>query len=369
MNIGIENEKERSNQYIVLPGQTPEGEYILGILVKRSYDVMQGKICKRAGTDKKLIPGDIYYDDPMNSTVKYESDFIPFKVATDVVLNGKAYAPKDEMTKTLTASLIINKTRKNILIIGDRVCLYQGKKEPIFTEPQPFKTMDIKYELAYGGIDIYSDLKNSYPYPRNHLGRGFVISRDKKAIENIALPNIEDPNDLITPERLICGDFKEWERQPLPQGFGWYSKYWQPRASFAGVMPADRSLDQQLRKIYAKVLTPEHRKLYEQNQLPDMDFRFFNGAAMGLALPFLSGYEEIKTINLSSEGELFFKLPGNRPDIALDIGLGIQEPPIVLQTVLIRMDDRQVDLVWRAAASYPGPDWLQEMKKMEVMIQ
>jgi len=33
------------------------------------------------------------------------------------------------------------------------------------------------------------------------------------------------------------------------------------------------------------------------------------------------------------------------------------------------MEDRQVDLVWRGAVPYPGPDWLPKMKKMEVLIQ
>ena len=49
--------------------------------------------------------------------------------------------------------------------------------------------------------------------------------------------------------------------------------------------------------------------------------------------------------------------------------MGVQEPTVVLHTVQIRMEERQVDLVWRAAADYPGPDWLQEMKTMEVLIQ
>jgi hypothetical protein len=33
---------------------------------------------------------------------------------------------------------------------------------------------------------------------------------------------------------------------------------------------------------------------------------------------------------------------------------------------MLRMDDLQVDLVWRGAVPYPGPDWLPQMRKMEV---
>ena len=83
----------RKAQSIVLPGQAPEGQYILSVLLKRTYDIVPGGRCARAEQDKKLIPGDVHYDDPMNSSVKYETDFIPFKLATDVVINCKAYAP------------------------------------------------------------------------------------------------------------------------------------------------------------------------------------------------------------------------------------------------------------------------------------
>lgn len=360
---------EREIQKVVLPGQTPEGEYILSVLVKRSYDIHPGKPCMRAEFDQKLISGDVHYEDPLNSSVKFESDFVPYKIATDVVFNGSAYAPKGEPTDALTASIIVGQFRKDIKVIGDRICLYQQSRDPLFTDPVPFTNMEIRYERAYGGVDIYSDPKVPCVYQRNHLGRGFVVGRDKKAIDNLALPNIEDPNDLLTTSRLSTGHFKDWERQPMPQGFGWFAKFWRPRATFAGVMPADRAVEQELRTAYASLIPPEQRKLYEQTKLPDMDFRFFNGASSGLSLPFLSGNEEIRLINLSPEGEFIFQLPGEQPYIGLDIGMGTQESAVVLHTVMIRMEDRQVDLVWRSAMPYPGPDWLPEMKKMEVLIQ
>jgi hypothetical protein len=359
---------ERKIQKIVLPGQTPEGQYVLSVLLKRSYDILSGERCKRAESDQKLFPGDVHYGDPMNSTVKFESDFIPYKIATDIALNGKAYVPNEGSAQSLTASLIVGSFRKDILVIGDRVCHHRLLFGTEFTDPKPFTTMEIRYERAYGGVDIHSDPNVPCMYPRNHLGRGFVIGKSKSVIDNLALPNIEDPNDLLTPDRISTGHFMNWERQPIPQGFGWFSKCWQPRASLAGVMPADRPVEQELRKAYALVVPPEQRDLYEQTQLPDMDFRFFNGASLGLSLPFLSGNEEIRAINLAPEGEIFFQLPGERPKIGLDIGTGVQEPEVFLHTVMIRMEDRQVDLVWRGAVPYPGPDWLTDMKKMDVLI-
>ncbi len=361
--------EERRAQKIVLPGQTPEGQYILSILVKRSYKIISGKQCIRADVDQKLISGDIHYRDPMNSSVKFETDYIPFKIATDVVLNGKAYAPKGKPVEVIDVSLTIGPYRKELRVFGDRVCRYREKGDPLFTDPIPFETMEICYERAYGGVDIYSNPDMPCAYARNHLGRGFAISNNRKVIENLPLPNIEDPKDLLTPERICIGHFMYWERQPIPQGFGWFSKYWQPRASYAGVMPADRKIEEELRKAYTKLIPPEQMDLYERTQLRDMDFRFFNGASPGLALPFLTGEEEVHLINLSPEGELSFRLPGDRPIIGLDIGMGLYEPEAFLHTVMIRLEDREVDMVWRGAVPYPGPDWLPQMRKMEVWIQ
>jgi hypothetical protein len=133
-------------------------------------------------------------------------------------------------------------------------------------------------------------------------------------------------------------------------------------------MPDQRALEQQLRKMYAGILPPGQRAVYEQAKSPDMDFRFFNGASPGLVLPFLSGDEPVVLVNLDPQGKTEFVLPGERPRIGLDIGQGAQEPRVVLHTVMIRMDQRQVDLVWRGAVSYAGLDSLPKLKKIEALV-
>jgi len=364
----MQDDAKRQVQKVVLPGQSPEGQHILSVLVKRTYEIAPGGICQRAMADTRLIAGDVHYDDPMNSPVKSESDFVPFKLATDVVVNGTAYAPGGRPADSFTASVQIGPMRKDILVIGDRVCRFRDGGPPAFTDPEPFTFMEVRYDRAYGGIDIYSDPKLPCPYGRNPLGRGFVIANTKRAVDNMALPNLEDPQEPLTPERLCVGHFIHWERQPMPQGFGWFPKHWQPRASLAGIMPADRAAEQELRKAYALVVSPQHRELYAQTKLPDMDFRFFNGASPGLALPFLRGEEHIRLVNLTPDGDMSFRLPGKHPKIAVDIGDGIQEPSVVLHTMVIHTGTRQADLVWRGAVPYRGPDWLPQMRKMEVFV-
>jgi hypothetical protein len=353
---------------VVLPGQTPDGGYILSVLVKRTFDIVPNGECTLANEDRPLLPGDVFWDDPMNSSVRFESDFIPFREATDVVFNGVVYAPGGAATQACSASVRIDDTSKTLFVVGDRVARYADGAVPLFTDPVPFTVMELRYERAYGGIDVYSDTRTPYPYPRNPLGRGFVIHNGPKSVEQLALPNLEDPEALLTPETLCLGEYQTWEARPMPVGFGWFPKTWLPRALLAGIMPADRPVERELREAYSKLLPADQREAYLKNGIRDMDFRFFNGASAGLAMPFLRGGEWVTTENLTPGGQLRFQLPTGRPRLGLDVGDGVHEPNVVLHTVMVHLEERQVDLVWRGAIPYRGPDWLPEMKRMDLII-
>lgn len=354
--------------HTVLPGQTPQGEPILSVLLKRSYDIVPGAACTRAAVDQPLVPGDLFWDSPMNSSVRHESDFVPFKLGTDVVLNGQVHAPGGRPVPACWATFQVADRLKRLWVQGDRVARHVPDAAPGFTEPEPFETMPLRYERAYGGTDVHSDRRAACAYPRNPTGRGFAVANTPQSVDGLPLPNIEDPNDLLTPERLCAGEFSRWTGQPAPAGLGWTGKTWMGRCQFAGVMPGDRATEQEMRHAYAQLVPADQREAYLQLGLPDMDFRFFQGASPGLSLPFLQGGEWVATENLSPEGVLRFALPGEQPAIGLDIGAGEQRPPVVLHTVMIRMEERQLDLVWRAAVPYPGRDWLPRMRRMVVVV-
>ena len=195
------------------------------------------------------------------------------------------------------------------------------------------------------------------------------MANTRKPVDGLELPNLEDPAALLNPRQLCLGEYSRWEKQPFPAGLGWFPKTWYPRALLAGIMPADRPVEQELRAAYGKLLPPDQRAQYLKHGLPDMNFKFFNGASPGLALPFLKGGEQVVTENLSPEGALRFQLPADTPHVGLDIGQGVQEPPVVLHTVMIRMEDRQVDMLWRGAVPYPGPDWFPQMQKMDLTVR
>jgi len=83
-----------------------------------------------------------------------------------------------------------------------------------------------------------------------------------------------------------------------------------------------------------------------------------------LAVPDLSGDEPVRLLNLTPDGMTRFRLPGERPTIVADIGMGERAPPVLLHTVVIRPTRGLVDLVWRASLNYPGADWLPHMRRL-----
>ena len=353
---------------IVLPGQSPEGAYILSVLLKRTFEILPGRVCQPAPEDRALLPADVFWDAPNNSSVRFETDFIPYKPGTDVVLNGTVYAPGGAPTTACDVMLSVGGRMRTIVAIGDRKAAFNDGGTPRFTDPTPFTTMDLRYERAYGGTDVYSDPAAALAFPPNPLGRGFVIKNTADALDGLPLPNMEDPTAFLTPEQLCVGDYRQWTTRALPAGFGWVPKTWLPRAQLVGVLPRDRAVEQELRKTYAQLLPPDQREPYMKHGFRDMDFAFFNGASPGFVFESLAPGEAVATENLAPEGQLVFRLPKLTPRLGLDIGSGLELPEVALHTVMIDMDARLVDLVWRAAVPYRGPDWLPKMQKMDVLV-
>jgi hypothetical protein len=196
-----------------------------------------------------------------------------------------------------------------------------------------------------------------------------VLRNVKEAVEDLPLPNIEDPRDLLTPERLFIEEPDRWHLQPLPQGFGWRQRTWYPRSALLGAYPA--FLD-------AGVVTPEERMgllpknhvaLAKQSRLRPMEARFANGASFGMIFASFKGDEPVVLGRMTPGGMLKFSLPGDTPKIGLDLGRGMQPLEAQLHTVSIRPDDLELDLIWRGAQVYPGYNWLSKMSKLEVDVQ
>lgn len=357
---------EYAEQFTVVSGKSDTGASIFSVLVKRTYDIVPNQRASRSNRVNPLIKIDEYFDrgDPEWATVKYETDLVPYKVATDLVVIGKAYAPLGKPAAQSDVSVEIVGIKKTIRVSGDRHCVYRANGSPKFTEPIPFTEMELRYERAYGGKDTTSNPDIPFFYPRNTMGTGVVIKNTPVTVDGLNLPNIEAPDDLLTPERVVLGEPERWNEQPLPTGFGWFQRTWYPRCSFVGAMPGYVNIDTPLREEKLGLVPKGQIALSKQFKLPSFDVRFNNGASLGLVFPHFAGTETFRLTNLTPTGLLNFQLPGEMPHVVLDIGLGENELKPVLHSVCVRLEEMQVDLVWRGALEYPGIDWLPEMKRM-----
>ena len=263
-----------------IPCMGPEGKTVLTIIVKGTFDIIPNEPAAVASEQTPVVFGDEFYNEKDGGSVKFESDVAPFKPRSDIVLVGRACVPEGALVRALDVSLRVGRVRKTIRVYGDRQwqCLSRLLPDSI-SKPQPFATMDLVYERAFGGIDI----EGGRFFKQNLIGCGFIAKKSTKTLDGASLPNLEDPNHLI----------RSWKDHPKPVGFGFYGRAWMPRAGFLG------TYDERWRK--------------ERSPDPPEDFRFdyYNGAHPDLQVNgYLNGNEEVELVNLTPNGTIRFQPPG-----------------------------------------------------------
>lgn len=270
--------------------------------------------------EKQVPPtlADEYWGEPEVSSIKYASDIHLTKPSTDVVLVGRAWVPQQQQASQLDVRLAVAEKQKTLRIFGNR-----NWKNSSISAPQPFQSMPIVYEYAFGGKhEVDPEKEQILAEGRNPIGRGFRGKRTNRELEDTPLPNVEDPRCLVT----SVGD-KAW-----PAGFAFVSPAWLPRRSFAG------TYDEAWQKQRAPYL-PE-----------DFDPRFFNAAHPDFTFErHLQGGEPVMLDNLSPNGPLRFALPVCRLEARVKVAGQMETPPLNLETVLIEPEFNRLCLTWRGA--------------------
>jgi hypothetical protein len=354
----------------IVPGRCRNRDGLFSVLVKRSYGFRHGCVAERLERDAPLRLIDRYYDDggPEHSVVEHENEVSPLKAATDVVVVGRAHAPAGEATPAMVAGLRIGEHEKRVQVIGDRQCHWRDGAAPHYSDPEPFVEMPIRYDRAYGGRDERSDPDQPFFYPRNDRGRGLALRNLREVVQDLPLPNIEDPDDLLLPERVVIDDPRHWSDQPLPQGLGWRQRTWYPRSALMGDVPAYLEAGRATTEERMQLLPPNHVALAKQMKLPPFDAQFANGASFGLVLDDVKGDEAVALRGLSALGALDFALPGDTPQIALDLGQGPQPLATKIHIISIRPDDLQLDIVWRGSLVFGAYSKLASIRRLEATV-
>jgi len=306
---------------------------------------------------------------------RIDDDLALYKARTDVVVHGSAWAKATGRCRHMVVRVEIPEARasKRIAVFGDRRAIVRGGAVA-FTEPLPFERMPIAWHRAYGGVwvatgsatksgpvdssvDSHVDLATllhrpadgGLAYPRNPVGCGWVVGRNVTDGE-IVLPNLEDPTHLLAPASLVVGRPADWAARPMPQSFGWVDPGWFPRCVHLGVLPAVQDITS-LEELRLGVLT--RRSLRQARTLERGAVDFWNGAAAGLATPWLRGGETLDTHGLGPEGRMLVRLPLPPSSTRARLCGRTAEVTWRMHTACADLDARLLAVMWRAELPVP----------------
>lgn len=295
----------------------PDGVDTLFAIVKGTFTL--GERLTVAEEQVPVTMESVFRGDPASTSLVAPSDVSLAKTSTDVVILGDACAPRGRPARTMDVSVSIGPVNATVRVVGNRVWASDGVTYGT-TAPEPFETMPLVWERAFGGRDE-SD-RGPREEPRNPVGTGFRAGDGREPIEGTALPNIEDPRDPIT----------SWKHRPTPVCFGPILPHWEPRRSYGG------TYDEEWQKERAPYLPS------------DFDPRFLQVAPPPLIAPSpLNGGESVELIGFQPHGLMQFSLPAVRPRVVFQLKVRAEERPAMLDTVIIEPTARRLQLVWRAA--------------------
>jgi hypothetical protein len=301
-----------------------EGREVLTLIAKATYEIpSQGTALALAPAQEPLVLASTHHGEPGRSSLRYASDAVTEKLATDVVLLGHAWADRG-LAPEVDVTLEVGPIQKQVRVFGDRTWRrLLGAMKP--SSPRPFRRMPLVYERAFGGVDTSSSSPEEHiEEPENPVGVGFVRPVPGRDYEGLRLPNIEDPAALL----------QEPIDRRRPMGFGFVAPSWAPRRIQAG------TFDEAWRAARFPRLPANFNRRHHNAAPLDQQAR-----------PLLEGGEPAKVIGASERGTLRFTLPVCR--LRGRYQLRRSEAVAVamrLDTVVIDTDAHRVAIVYRGGA-------------------
>lgn len=253
-----------------------------------------------------------------------DGEHAPIKENADLLILGQAYAPENRPVGRMPVEIRLGDFRNRLMVFGDR----HWTRQFVLSRPQPFLSMPIVYDNAYGGDARHLD-EIQAPYPPNPLGKGFVVLEED--VEGVPLPNIEDPDELI----------QNWKDQPTPGGFAPLPRF----SSLRGLRGARVDLEQKQTTI---------EPLY------------FNSAHPKMMLPELPLGAEGEVQGMTREGVWRFKLPELYISVVVSLGGATSRFLMRPDTLCLMPDDKRFFLLLRHAFVYP---FIPEQKRVTHLIK
>jgi len=286
----------------------------LTVIVKGTFDLVPDGSAVIAKQQLPLCGDEPFADsDPASGSIRYESDLVEYKQATDLLLVGSCHAPEGRPVRSCKVTFRVGDTGHTLRVTGDREWITRGLlRRRDVSDARPFASMPLRYEQAYGGPG----------YAQNPVGKGASAGE---------LPNIEDLADPVTSPKST----------PAPAGFSPLNRCWRDRTSKIG------SYDE----TYVKARWPREPE--------DFDRACCNAAPPALqARRFLRGDEEILLENLHPDRPNYScALPGKQARCFLQDDESFREITLRLDTLWIDAEAEQLVLVWRGSTEVSSNEY------------
>lgn len=358
----------------------PQGRPRVGLVLKRTYVFQDGGGCELADEDRQedVSLEEEVYDElapPRVSPVRLDNDTMAFRPRTDLVLQGNAYTYFSGV-HTTHVSLRVGAFERSIRVYGERRVVRGPDGALRFTSPEPFDRIPLRYDRAYGGVDVTAfrrhpapkmlrelaqaapgipvDTDTPFHYARNPCGRGFLIEEDEESLAAVEVPNLEFPFDWITPERLAAKSIDGWIGAPLPACMDWQSCLWFPRIAYLGAAPFPPNYAGPVRETELGWAAADIARIQPATQRLDLPLRpeFTQAASAGMSVDRVSPGEMVELRNLHPVYPFCaFRLPDEVPLAHMECRAGewtALEPR--LNAVVIRPEEDEVVMIWCASA-------------------
>lgn len=356
--------------------------------LKRSYHINHGGL-RLNEEAPELIEDPIVEDFCMLE----ESDFFPKQSFIDVAIKGTLYTPQGQPRTTMDTAVVVQDRKVALKLYGQRRLEYENARWR-FSSPEPFTSIPLSWEEAYGGHDALGDVEgdlcgldqlgeqtgrdlshmNLSRYRRNPKGKGFILKL-KPEHEGILLPRVEFAHSPIQVDHLSAGSAINWHFMPSPACFDWIHFHWFPRSQFM------------VEKLFGKV-----DALLPQRPLPEYDFgfsredlfqrmaahdlirhpRMFNAAHPALQIPNTKKPVEITLYHVSpDQQELNFKVPYKEPTIKLKNPgeRKTYKSKASLSQIRINLEERTLTTTWHALIHTRNPVSDENHEKIEYDVQ
>ncbi len=315
-------ELRNKTPYAVLPGwvRDREGSEVWLVAVRATYEIAPDGTLALAREQDPVCLAPKYKGKPAESTLVYDSDLMPPKPTTDILLHGHAYAPKGVPSPFIDVLMKVGPVSKILRAYGDRywrVGIFGLK----LSDPESAAKVPLSYEYAYGGWDRnYPEEKDYRWFGRNPLGRGFA--EESEHLAGYRAPNLEDPRHPVT----------SWKDRPAPAGFGPIPCHWEPRRKWGGTY--DEKWEKERQPLLPKDFDERYYQSAPEDQWPPKPLR---------------GGEEVELVNVTPGGVLRFKLPRLALSFETQFRDRRETHHATLQSVILEPDHPRVILVWLSA--------------------